>query len=176
MQITEAEYELLKLLWQAAPQTARSLAQRLPDDRDWSDKTVKTLLGRLTKKGAIGYETRERTYWYSPVIKEAEYKVRETKSFMRRIFGGGLPDMVSGFAKGDELAREFIPDNKAEESIYYFKYLVDQYPNVPDVYNGLAYGYYSAGNIEPAQNAFAKSRSLNSNYVSQFDSRNYELQ
>jgi CubicO group peptidase (beta-lactamase class C family) len=73
-----------------------------------------------------------------------------------------------------DLARELIAAGKAEESIYFFKYLVDRYPNHAEVYDGLAYGYISYGKGVEARVAFAKARELNPDYRSKFDAANYE--
>lgn len=91
---------------------------------------------------------------------EAVYQQAGYKSFMGKTI--------------TDLARELIAAGKAEESIYFFKYLVDKYPNHAEVYDGLAYGYFSAGKAEKAKTTFAKARALQHGYNSQFNTANYE--
>ncbi len=73
-----------------------------------------------------------------------------------------------------DLARELITAGKAENAIYFFKYLTAKYPAHAEVYDGLAYGYFSAGHYQDAKAAFAKAKALNANYDSQFNASNYE--
>ena len=51
--ISDAELTIMEILWERAPLTATDVAARLPDDRDWSLPTVKTLLSRLLTKAAV---------------------------------------------------------------------------------------------------------------------------
>jgi CubicO group peptidase (beta-lactamase class C family) len=74
-----------------------------------------------------------------------------------------------------DLARELIAAGKAENSIYFFKYLTEKYPDHAEVYDGLAYGYFSAGHSEDAKAAFAKAKALKNDYNSQFNGANYEV-
>jgi CubicO group peptidase (beta-lactamase class C family) len=73
-----------------------------------------------------------------------------------------------------DLARELIADGKAEDSIYFFRYLTNKFPEHAAVYDGLAYGYFSAGRYDDAKAAFAKAKALNPDYDSQFNVGNYE--
>ena len=73
-----------------------------------------------------------------------------------------------------DLARELVAAGKAENAIYFFKYLTDKYPQHAEVYDGLAYGYFSAGRAEEAKAAFAKAKALNAGYNSQFNALNYD--
>jgi CubicO group peptidase (beta-lactamase class C family) len=73
-----------------------------------------------------------------------------------------------------DLARELIADGKAEDSIYFFRYLTNKFPEHAAVYDGLAYGYFGAGRYDDAKAAFAKAKALNPDYDSQFNASNYE--
>ena len=48
--IGEAEYAVMEVLWQEAPLTAAEVAERVPAERGWSIRTVKTMLGRLLRE------------------------------------------------------------------------------------------------------------------------------
>jgi len=73
-----------------------------------------------------------------------------------------------------DLARELIAAEEAEESIPLFRYLTHRFPEHAEVYDGLAYGYFSSGRIGEARNAFAKATELRPDYKSQFNGTNYE--
>ncbi len=74
-----------------------------------------------------------------------------------------------------DLARELIAAGKAENSIYFFRYLTEKYPEHAEVYDGLAHGYFSAGYYEDAKAVFAKAKALKKDYNSQFHTANYEV-
>ena len=53
--ISDAEWEVMRVLWAAGePVTASHVVDALAGRKEWNPRTVKTLLNRLTKKGALG--------------------------------------------------------------------------------------------------------------------------
>ncbi len=72
-EISQAELEVMKVLWQRAPQTANQVVEPLTDASQWHEKTVKTLLNRFVGKGAVGFEKEGRVYLYSPVLQQTAY-------------------------------------------------------------------------------------------------------
>lgn len=101
--ITQAEYEIMSVLWRDAPLAASDVAKRLSKKKDWSDRTVKTLLSRLTDKNAVEYQTEGRRYLYSPVVSREAYTQRETKSLLDRVFGGKAAPLVAQLAESGDL-------------------------------------------------------------------------
>lgn len=73
-----------------------------------------------------------------------------------------------------DLARELIAAGKAEQSIPFFKYLTNRFPKHAEVYDGLAYGYFSSGHVGEARAAFAKAKALQPDFNSQFNATNYK--
>ena len=112
MEISEAEYEVMEALWDGAPASAREVYQRLHTKKDWQERTVKTLLSRLVKKGAINYVQQDRTYFYSPCFEREEYQVKQSKKLVNKLFGGQLSMLVSGFVKGGDLKKSDIEELK----------------------------------------------------------------
>jgi len=104
--ISEAEFEVMKAIWQNNPATAKDLLKNL--DKDWHLKTLNTLLGRLVKKGALSYEKSGREYIYSPLIEQDSYIKQKSKSFLHKLFGGRLSPLVAHFSKHDDLRQEDI--------------------------------------------------------------------
>ena len=74
---------------------------------------MKTLLGRLVKKGAISFHKQQRQYLYYPLIAREEYVQEETSSFLSRLFKGKVAPMIAGFANQNELSKEDIDELKA---------------------------------------------------------------
>jgi BlaI family penicillinase repressor len=111
-EISQAELEVMKVLWQQSPRTANEVVEVLADASEWHEKTVKTLLNRLVAKGAVSFEKDGRAYLYSPVVQQADYTQRESMSFIQRVFSGRLAPLVAGFAEQKQLKAEDVAELK----------------------------------------------------------------
>ena len=110
--ISEAEWKIMKLLWKKAPQPAYDLIQQLTQTEDWSSRTIKTLLNRLLKKGALKHETYKNLYLYSPAVREADCVKAETASFLDQVFDGSLSSMMLHFAQNEKMSKSEIEELK----------------------------------------------------------------
>lgn len=102
--ISDAELEIMKALWASGgPLTATEVAERIPAERGWSLATVKTMLSRLTAKGAIRFTEEGRRYLYAPSVARDSYVGRESQRFVDQLFGGRLSPLVARLAEADAL-------------------------------------------------------------------------
>ncbi|MGN6850060.1 MAG: BlaI/MecI/CopY family transcriptional regulator [Sphingomicrobium sp.] len=109
IRISDAELEVMEALWgTSAPLTATDVAERIPADRGWSLATVKTMLSRLSAKGAIRYSEEGRRYLYSAAIARDSYIGRESRRFVDQLFGGRLSPLVARLAEEDALDADDI--------------------------------------------------------------------
>ena len=69
-QISEAEFEVMKIVWKHAPISTNEITDKLLQTTNWSPKTIQTLIKRLVTKGALTYEKQSRVFVYTPVVKE----------------------------------------------------------------------------------------------------------
>lgn len=106
--ISEAEWEIMKIIWGHHPTTADKITQLLPKSIDWSDQTVRTFITRLLKKKAIGYVKSGRSYLYYPLLSEKECVQAESQSFLKRVFGGATNRMVTNFLEEVTLSPQEI--------------------------------------------------------------------
>ena len=74
--ISQAEWTVMQVLWHEAPLSATEVFEALESGCDWHSKTVRTLLGRLVKKGALSREKRGGVYRFSPRVSEALNHIR----------------------------------------------------------------------------------------------------
>ena len=111
--ISEGEQAVMEVLWADAPLTASEVAERIPDARNWSERTVKTMLGRLLSKGALVHEEDGRRYLYRPAVERADYASRETRRLADRLFGGRAAPLVAHLAAGDGLTDQDIAELEA---------------------------------------------------------------
>jgi BlaI family transcriptional regulator, penicillinase repressor len=101
--ISEAEWTVMEVLWRDSPLTSREVVDRLAGETDWSPKTVKTLLGRLVRKQALGYEEHGNRYLYMPRLRRREAVRAEGRSFVERVFGGAPEAALLHFARQVDL-------------------------------------------------------------------------
>lgn len=111
-QISDAEWHVMKILWNNSPMTAMNVIKRLDESKNWKPKTVKTLLRRLVDKKAIDYIIEGRTYCYRPLVKENECVKAETQSFLEKVFNGSLKLLVESFIKEGRLSPEELQSLK----------------------------------------------------------------
>ena len=111
-EISQAELEVLKVLWAKSPQSANEVVAVLADASEWHEKTVKTLLNRLVAKAAVGFEKDGRAYLYYPLVLQADYQQKESQSFIQRVLSGRITPLVAGFAKQQKLDASDVAEPK----------------------------------------------------------------
>lgn len=104
--LSELEWEVMKPLWENGPMAARDIYQAVPDEQGWAYKTLKTMLARLVKKGAINYDQIGNSYLYRAAYTREEMTRATMGSFLERVFDGALQPFLAYFAESvdeDEL-------------------------------------------------------------------------
>ncbi|GAB2880187.1 BlaI/MecI/CopY family transcriptional regulator [Pseudoduganella ginsengisoli] len=110
VQISEAESAVMEVLWLRHPLAAEDIAAVLRNERDWQDATIKTLINRLLKKGAISATQEGRRYLYSPALKREAWLTQESVSMLERLFGGRVAPLVAHFSKQRKLSKRDIAE------------------------------------------------------------------
>lgn len=109
-QISEAEFEVMKIVWKYAPINTNEITERLVKTTTWSPKTIQTLIKRLVTKGALSYEKQRRVFVYTPLVDEAEYIGQESNTFLNRFYNGNITAMLSAFLDNDKLSEAEIDE------------------------------------------------------------------
>ena len=111
--ISEAEWEVMKVVWAKGPCSAGEIVEALTNgDPSRHPKTIRTYLGRLTAKKALGFRKDGRGYLYRPLVTESECVKAVSQSFLERVFGGAIQPMVAHFVEQKKLSPEEIQDLK----------------------------------------------------------------
>ena len=111
-QISEAEYEVMKIVWDHAPVSTNEVVERLVKIKDWSPKTIQTMLLRLVKKKVLTYHKESRVFVYEPLVKKEDYISGESSIFLKKFYDGNLRSMVLNFVEQDRLTEEDIEELK----------------------------------------------------------------
>ena len=107
-QISEAEFEVMKIVWKHAPISTNDITDRLLRTTSWSPKTIQTLIKRLVTKKALTYEKQGRVFVYTPLVKENEYIDQKSTSFLKRSYDGDITAMLSSYIENDRLSETDI--------------------------------------------------------------------
>ena len=110
--ISESEWLVMQVLWEKNPLTANEIVEELARNTKWKPKTIKTLITRLTNKGAIKFEKEGRLYKYRPAVSKDDCVRMERRSFVRRVYGGISKPMVASFLEDAELSADDIAELK----------------------------------------------------------------
>lgn len=108
--ITDAEWEVMNVLWESSPRTAAEVVDVLRAKSDWHPKTVKTLLGRLLRKGALQAKEEGNRYLYSAAVPRKRYIAEESVSFIDRVFGGDTAPALLHFVRNTRMTQEEIDE------------------------------------------------------------------
>ena len=120
----EAEFENMQAIWNSEqPVTSNYLLKELEGQRKWQLSTLMTSLTRLTNKGFIACDRSTGTNLYSPIVSESDYKAKEGKNFLQKLYSNSIQNMVATLygnkvLKASDMAelRDYLDKIEAEYS------------------------------------------------------------
>ena len=104
-QISEAEFEVMRIVWDHAPVSTNEITDQLVQSTDWSPKTIQTLIRRLVTKGALTYKKQGRMFVYMAAVEEDEYLKAKSSSFVEHYFNGNIMALADIQSLRDILAK-----------------------------------------------------------------------
>lgn len=104
--ISDAEYEVMKVIWSHTPISTNEVTEKLSNTTSWSPKTIHTLLNRLVKKKAITYNKESRVFVYTPLITQEEYLNHKSKIFLNQYFDGNLSSLMNNYIHSKKVSDE----------------------------------------------------------------------
>lgn len=111
--ISEAESQVMAVVWAAVEQGeggagAADIVTSVGPARGWGESTVRTLIHRLIRKGALKSERRRGQVVYAPLLSREAWMTAESQGLLERLFGGRLTAMVAHLAREQAMAPEDI--------------------------------------------------------------------
>ncbi len=113
MQISDAEWIVMNLIWSSSPIEAAEVIDQLAVDNGWSAATVKTMLHRLVRKGALAAEENGKKYMYKPAVRRDACVRQASRSFLERVFGGDATPALIHFVKTAKLTDKDVEEIRA---------------------------------------------------------------
>ncbi len=83
--ISEAEWEVMRIVWTLGESHAGDVIKQLQAKKAWSESTIKTLIGRLVKKGLLKTRKDGRRYVYAATVTQIEMMIQVTKEMMNHM-------------------------------------------------------------------------------------------
>lgn len=108
--ISDAEWIVMREFWARGETNSAEVIAALGKTRHWKPPTIMTLITRLVKKGALGFERQGREYRYRPLVDEAHCAHAVSKSLVDRVFGGRIAPMLACFLDKQKLSKKDIAE------------------------------------------------------------------
>ncbi len=102
-ELTKAEEQVMQLLWKLKKGFVKDIVEMMPDPLP-AYNTVSTIIRILEKKGFIGHNAFGNTYEYYPLVSKRDYTKAFLKNFVHNYFSGSYQEMVSFFAREDNIS------------------------------------------------------------------------
>jgi len=93
-ELTEAEWEIIQVVWEHEPCAAPTVQEELEDRRQWTYSTVKTLMDRMVAKGLLTTERIRNLILYRSAVTQKQARKGEVARTLTRAFGGALTPMM----------------------------------------------------------------------------------
>lgn len=110
--LPDAELEVMQAVWSLEPPiTAAQVQQNVPSD--WKATSVLTFLSRLCDRGFLSCEKEGRQNLYTPLVTRAAYLQRESRSFVERLCGGSVKNLVASLSDAGALTENDLDELRA---------------------------------------------------------------
>ncbi len=113
MKLSDAEWKVMRTVWQRPGCTVREVLAALEGDTEWSYSTVKTLLARLEEKGAVEVDRAEASSRYRALVSEKDARKSALRGFLERTFDGTVGALVHHLVAEEKLSPREVAELKA---------------------------------------------------------------
>lgn len=110
VELSDAEWRVMNLVWERTSVSAQDVIAALAAPCGWSQATVRTMLHRLVKKGALAFTPDGNRYDYRAAVRRSDCVRRAARSFLERVFNGEAAPLLAHFVK----SARFTPEELAE--------------------------------------------------------------
>jgi len=106
VELTEAEWAVIKAVWETEPCTAPAIQERLFAETRWTYSTARTMLDRMAAKGLLVAEKRGKMTYYTSAVTPDEARQGELMHTLKHVFNGALEPMVQCLLDTREISHE----------------------------------------------------------------------
>ena len=109
-ELTEAEWIIMRGVWENEPCAAGTVQEALTHSKDWAYSTVKTTMDRMAKKGLLTIQKIRNLQLFSSAISEVDAKRGEFRKMLKRAFDGALTPMMQFLIEQEGLSKSELTD------------------------------------------------------------------
>jgi BlaI family penicillinase repressor len=110
VEMTEAEWEIMKVVWDAEPCAAGTVQEALAQRKEWAYSTVKTTMDRMVDKGFLEITRIRNLQLFRSCMSKAEARRAEFQKMLKRAFDGALPPLMEFL-----IEQEGVSDHEAAQ-------------------------------------------------------------
>lgn len=108
IKISDAELEVMKVLWKKSPLSANQIIDFVQIENDWNGKTIRTLIDRLCSKEQIAADRSSKQLMFSPLISQKDYEKKTRHLLASQLYGGSVGKLLLNFVDTEELSEQDI--------------------------------------------------------------------
>ena len=106
VELTEAEWDIMKVVWDKEPCAAGTVQETLAKSRDRAYSTVKTTMDRMVDKGFLQIERIRNLQLFKSCVSEVDAKRGEFRKMLKRAFDGALTPMMQFLIEHEGLSKD----------------------------------------------------------------------
>ncbi len=111
IKLSDTEISIMHIIWKYGKTTSFDILEEIKDYDTISENTIRTLLGRMVKKGAIKItEKKGKTYIYEACINKDEFLRKQGNNFLENIYQGAIKSMILNFVKENKLTKNEVEE------------------------------------------------------------------
>ena len=113
MQISDAEWQVMKIIWMQGEQTSTDLIRVLAERFDWSKSTIQTLLARLVEKECLTRKKEGKSFVYSALLtldQSQDLLVRDIKD---KVCSSRIKNLLADLIKECDFTQADLEDLEA---------------------------------------------------------------
>jgi BlaI family penicillinase repressor len=113
MRPTDAEIEILNVLWKTGPATVRRIHEEISKAKPSQYTTTLKLMQIMTSKGLLDRDDSERSHVYVPAVPREHSQRQMAADLMHRAFSGSLRSLVVGALGGRRATKKELAELRA---------------------------------------------------------------
>ena len=108
--LPDAELAVMQAVWAQSGEVGRADIEGVLTSHGWSANTLNTYLTRLCEKGFLTSRREERNNLYTPLVSRDRYLEFESRSVLKRLYGGSLGSFVAALNAEQPLEQREIDE------------------------------------------------------------------
>ena len=113
MQISDAEWQVMKIIWMQGEQTSTDLIRVLAERFDWSKSTVQTLLARLVEKECLTRKKEGKSFVYSALLTLDQSRDLLVRDIKNKVCSRRIKQLVADLIVGCDFTLDDLEDLEA---------------------------------------------------------------